>query len=138
MEQTYTSKIDTWLLIVIVLSMAACLAVPFVRFQATGMFGLVVSLPIMLIGVGLPLWVYTDTRYRLTDTTLFANTGPFKWEIPLRDITKVTPTRDSMSGPALSFDRLRIDYGKGKSLIISPKQKQQFIDDLEQRRARSH
>jgi Bacterial PH domain len=138
MEKIYTSKVDTWMATTVGMAMFACVLVPFVTYQTVGPVIVIPGAVTILIGGGLPLWVFMSTRYRLTDTTLFVNTGPFKWEVPVREITKVTPTRDPLSSPALSLDRLRIDYGQGKALMISPKQKQEFIDDLEQRRARSH
>jgi hypothetical protein len=39
--------------------------------------------------------------------------------------------------PALSLDRLRIDYGDGRSLMISPADKQGFLCDFAARRARA-
>lgn len=57
-----------------------------------------------------------------------------KWQVPIAGITGITPTSNPLSSPALSLDRLRIDYGRGKSLMISPKNKEQFIRDLEARR----
>ncbi len=138
MEQTYASKVDTWLATTIGMAMLACVAVPFATYATVGPVVVIPGIFTLLIGGVLPLWIFTSTDYRLTDATLFVRTGPFKWEIPVHEITKVTPTRDPLSSPALSLDRLRIDYGQGKALMISPKKKQEFIDDLEQRRARSH
>jgi hypothetical protein len=45
--------------------------------------------------------------------------------------------RDPGTGPALSLDRLRIEYGSGRALMISPAEKQRFLRDLAARRARS-
>ncbi|MDO9478112.1 MAG: PH domain-containing protein [Pseudohongiella sp.] len=60
--------------------------------------------------------------------------GPFKWRVPIKQITSITPTSSPLSSPALSLDRLRIDYGRGESIMISPKNKEQFIQDLNVRR----
>ena len=35
-----------------------------------------------------------------------------------------------LSGPALSLDRLRIDYGRGRSLLVSPKERERFVSEL--------
>jgi len=51
-------------------------------------------------------------------------------KISIATITAITETRDSTSAPAISLDRLRIDYGKGKSILISPKEKRAFIHGI--------
>lgn len=90
--------------------------------------------PALLIGAGLPLWILAATDYTLEAGELRARSGPFRWRVPLRDITAITPTRSLLSSPALSLDRLRIDYGRGRALMISPADRQGFLGALEQRR----
>src|SRR3546814_13731637 len=55
--------------------------------------------------------------------------GPFKWSVPLAKITAITPTSSPLSSPALSLDRLRIDYGVGNSVMISPRNKEQSSEE---------
>jgi hypothetical protein len=45
----------------------------------------------------------------------------------------VLATRSPLSSPALSLDRIRIDYGKGKSVMISPLNKADFLLELQSR-----
>ncbi|HCS65703.1 MAG TPA: hypothetical protein DIW64_17495 [Cellvibrio sp.] len=42
--------------------------------------------------------------------------------------------RNLVGLPALSLDRLEIDYGRGQSIMISPKQKSKFLQHLAARR----
>jgi len=56
--------------------------------------------------------------------------GFFVWRIPLAEITGLESTQDPLSSPALSFDRLRITYGPGKELMISPNDKEAFLQAL--------
>lgn len=134
MKQVYTSKIDTWLALVLVGVVAACL-IAFVFALRTGSISTIaVTLPALIIGAGLPLWLMTSTAYTLSNTTLLVKSGPFKWQVPIEQITSITSTFNPLSSPALSLDRLRIDYGRGQSIMISPKDKDQFIQDLEARR----
>jgi len=123
MEQVYKSKIDAWLGTILLAAVIACL----IAFA---------TLPALIIGSGLPLWLMTSTNYTLCNTTLLVRCGPFKWRVPIEQITTITPTSNPLSSPALSLDRLRIDYGRGQSIMISPKDKSQFIQDLESRRGR--
>lgn len=83
------------------------------------------------VGVGLPLWLLLSTHYTLEPRQLIVRSGPFKWCIALADITAITPTSNPLSSPALSLDRLRIDYGRGRSLMISPRNKEQFLHAVE-------
>lgn len=135
MNQTYASKIDTWLLLVLLAAALLCVLVLAFALRNGATSDIVGAVLAIVIGVGLPLWVFAGTCYRFTDDQLHVKSGPFKWEVPLAEITAVTPTRNPMSSPALSLDRLRIDYGRGKSVMISPRERQQFLQDLEQRRS---
>lgn len=94
----------------------------------------VASIPAIVLGAGLPVWLMLSTTYTIGESSLLVRSGPFKWQVPIAGITGITPTSNPLSSPALSLDRLRIDYGRGKSLMISPKNKEQFIRDLEARR----
>jgi hypothetical protein len=134
MEQVYTSKIDTWLAVVLLAAMIACLVAFGFSFRTGSLAKIVATLPAILVGVGLPIWIMASTSYTLNDSTLLVKSGPFKWQVPIAQITSITPTSNPLSSPALSLDRLRIDYGRGQSLMISPKNKEQFIQALEARR----
>ena len=87
--------------------------------------------PVLLLGVGLPLWIFVGTHYTFVRDELIVRSGPFRWRIPLRDIKSVTPTRDMLSSPALSLDRLRIDYGKGRAVLVSPVDKDAFLQAID-------
>jgi len=49
-----------------------------------------------------------------------------------KDIRKIEETNNPLSAPALSIDRLEIHFNKFDSLLISPKNKKDFIADLQQ------
>ena len=55
----------------------------------------------------------------------------------MNEIKTVTPTSNPLSSPALSLDRLQINYGRWGSIMISPKDKEAFIQDLEKRCGKS-
>src|SRR5690606_10272287 len=131
MEQVYTSKIDTWLFVVLVGAVIACL-IAFVFSLRTGSVpAIVATLPALLIGAGLPVWLSTSTAYTASNSDLLLNYAPFHGQVPIQQITSITPTSNPLSSPALYLDRLRIDYGRGQSIMITPKDKSQFIQDLE-------
>lgn len=130
MATVYRSKIDVWLIVVlaiaIVVSLLAALAVLSVRSPAA----LAIAAFTAIIGAGLPLWLLLSTHYTLGYGQLVVRSGPFKWCIPVAEITSITPTSNPLSSPALSLDRLCIEYGPGKSLMISPRDKEQFVRDI--------
>ena len=131
MATVYRSKIDVWLIVVlavaIVVSLLAALTVVLsVRSPAAW----AVAAFTAIIGAGLPLWLLLSTHYTLGHGQLVVRSGPFKWRIPVAEITSITPTSNLLSSPALSLDRLRIDYGRGKSVMISPRDKEQFVRDI--------
>jgi hypothetical protein len=130
---TFRSKVDWWLAAVLLLSaLASVVAVAFVAIVESPRLALAVS-PLLLLSVGLPVWLLCATEYRIGASDLHVRCGPFSWRIPLRDIRSVTPTRNPLSSPALSLDRLRIDYGPKCSMMISPKDKEAFVTELRKR-----
>ena len=130
----HKSKVDAWLVVVLAITVivslfgaADVLAEASAASWALGAF-------IAGIGAGLPIWLLLSTRYTLERDQLLVQSGPFRWRIPVTEITGITPTSNPLSSPALSLDRLRIDYGRGASLMISPRDKDTFLRDLEDAR----
>jgi len=74
-------------------------------------------------------WMFRLTYYVIEGDTLLIRSGIVRWRIPIRDIRSITPTRSIASSPALSLDRLRIDYGR-KWILISPANRDRFIEML--------
>ena len=88
----------------------------------------------LLLGVLLfALWVLLSTDYTIDGTALLVRSGPFRWAIALREIRAVTATRDPRTGPALSFERLRIERTGGAALLVSPRDPTGFLADLRAR-----
>ena len=135
MPRTYRSKVDGFVVLAFCgLALALSLAVGTI-FTLPTPERLLALLILGPAGVGLPLWTLLTTHYTIDGTSLHVRSGPFRWTIPLRDIRLITPTRDSTSSPALSLDRLRIEYGGGRVLLVSPREKDTFLRDLQDRQA---
>jgi hypothetical protein len=73
------------------------------------------------------MWLLRATSYTFDHTDLKVRCGPFAWRVPLREIRAVTATRNPLSSPALLLDRLRIDFARGSSIMISPLDKEAFM-----------
>ncbi len=88
------------------------------------LFVVVYALTIVLLWW--PLW---STRYVVNQEQLTIRSLCFKWVIPLSAIQSVSETDNSISSPALSLDRLKIEYlkeGQTKTILVSPKDKVAF------------
>ena len=85
----------------------------------------------------IPMWF--NTYYLLDENELHVKSGLFDAvKIDLGLITNVSETRNPQSSPALSLDRLEIKYKvknsrASETIIISPKDKQEFIRQLKTR-----
>jgi hypothetical protein len=84
--------------------------------------------------LGLMLWGCYHIRYEVTTADLLVRCGPFRTTVPLDAIIEVFPTRNPISSPAPSLDRLQISYrtktGGKWFTLISPKDKEGFVRDL--------
>ena len=73
-------------------------------------------------------------HYTLEGRNLIVRSGPFRWTIDVDEITGVEKASGFMmarSSPALSLDRLRIEYGRGASVMVSPRDRAGFMRAIE-------
>lgn len=116
----FPSKKDVWLYPIYWGSIIACFAPIFVGSDFEALF---FTIPLaILLG-----WMWFTTGYEVTNEYLIVRSGPIKKKIRLNDIKKISKTRNPLSSPALSLDRLEIIYGQFGIAIISPKDKLKFI-----------
>ncbi len=127
------SKVDCWIALLLGGSVLACAAAALSLFAAGGVTAWVLAVLVLLGGVGLPASLLVNTRYRLEGDHLLAVSGPFRWRVQYRDIRSVEQSRTLLSGPALSMDRLLVDYGPMRWLVISPDDPEAFRAALIQR-----
>lgn len=91
--------------------------------------GLAFSLPLMIFVTHM----FLSTRYTIKDDdVLIIQSGfLFHQKIPIQKIIKLQDTSSILSSPAASLKgRIEIKYNKWDIVIISPKDKQNFIDHL--------
>ncbi|MGC7873270.1 PH domain-containing protein [Desulfosporosinus sp. SYSU MS00001] len=123
----FSSKRDMWLGLLLWLPIITGLAlttwIPLTngQYDPTGTF-------IYILIVAFIAWLWFGTGYRLTDDELKIRCGPIRQTIALNEITEIKGTRNPISSPALSLDRLQIKHGAGKIVIISPQDKEGFIN----------
>lgn len=123
----FRSKVDAWLVFVVVAALvvlAAALVWMIIQgapFAAIALFLGVMTLVTLFIGL-----IFTRTWYEIDSRELRIVSGPFRWTVPRDSIRSVEESRNPLSSPALSLDRLRISYGDRRWILVSPEDKTGF------------
>ncbi len=128
----YRSKVDWWLTPLLCLpplfSIAVCISLALSGNTSEWPW----AIGGILFVVGLYLGLVFPMRYGIDDHCLIVRFGLCRQRIPLQNISEVYPTRNPLSSPALSIDRLHVQFGCGffKSVMISPLDRERFLDEL--------
>ena len=126
----YYSKVSYTLLIVVFLVFFG----PLVSlFYGNGFDGKTILIFLaMVVLYGLILHLFFNTTYKIEKEKLHIKCGFFKYKpVTIKEMKKVSKSSNIISSPAASFDRVEIRYGKFNELIISPKHKTKFVEDLQ-------
>ena len=128
----FPSKVDSWLIPVMLISVVGMIAaLIIVMIEATPWPVRAMVIVVTVLVTFLLFSVFKNTYYQVADGNLRVVSGPFRWTIPLSEITEIKPTRNPLSSPALSMDRLKVAYGKRKFVLISPADKAGFLRVIE-------
>lgn len=131
----FHSKIDVWF-VVLTAAMGAAVCGSLLPLLVSGLPGAAfIVAGVTAFALALPIWLLVATHYTFLDGDLLIRSGPFRWKVPLGQVRGVSVSRSRLSGPALSLDRLLIQYGRGESIVVSPADKAGFIRELEARRS---
>jgi len=84
------------------------------------------------IYMGLLSLILFPCEYVFESKNLVVRSGLIRWRIPFNEIDEVKPTRNPLSSPAWSLDRLWISYGK-RNVMVSPREKKKFLEAIAQR-----
>lgn len=116
----YQSKVDAWLaLLLVAVAVAVCIGMltsdvnPWVKLLAFAPQGLI-------------FWTLARTYYVITDVALEIRSGPFRWSVPFGSIRSLSGSRNPLSAPALSIDRIAVGHTRG-TVLISPRHKAAFV-----------
>lgn len=127
----FKSKIDRSLLICLILSVFACMLGASVMLKIGGAVNFVIAAFILIVGAGFPLWILISTRYAVQNGNLEIMSGPFSWSIPIHSIKAIQESQSALTSPALSFDRLEVNYDEDKVILVSPADKKRFLQKLD-------
>ena len=129
MTKIYKSKVSYGLLLVIFLVFYGPFVPDLINKELNSKMLMTIGLLTLLFAF--ILHMFFKTRYIIDDNKLKIKCGfiPYK-PIDIATIKEVARTKSIISSPAPSFDRIVIKYGKFDEIIISPKDKQNFVKDL--------
>lgn len=127
----YPSKRDAWIVLVLWVAVAGMVAAAVAIWVDEAPLGFRAGMSALLAATAaLTLWVMYSTAYTFEKGELIVRSGPFRWKVPLDSIHEAFPTRNPLSSPACSLDRIRIRYGRRWGIMISPENKSAFLRDL--------
>ena len=132
---SFRSKVDAWLIAVIAAAVLFTAAQGFLLWE-TSPEGSVISLSVAALVGAIFIAVGVPCRYTLESDYLHIRSGFIQQRIPYKDITGVEPSRNPLSAPALSLQRVKVSY-KGWFQLVSPLERDRFIQLLEERVARA-
>ncbi|MEL4307610.1 PH domain-containing protein [Joostella sp. CR20] len=129
MKKTYKSKVSYPLLIIILIALIIPIITQFVGVNNDEVSVGVIALQVLIIAFVLHLFL--KTTYTIDNTILKVKSGFISYApIEINQITDISKTKSILSSPAPSFNRISIKYGTYNEFIISPKDQQNFIQDL--------
>jgi membrane protein YdbS with pleckstrin-like domain len=131
----YPSKQDWWVILLAWLPMVATIGLGlFTMIEKAStlseqilVFSTCIVVPLFF------LWMMMTTYYLIEEENLVIRFGPFKKIVPLDSIKSVKKTMNPLSSPALSLKRLEITYNTYDMVLISPKDRDEFISILKEK-----
>lgn len=124
MDRDFRSKVDWWYHLVMGMAALGCIA----AFLQAGVWPMIA----MVAATTLIIHVFLNTWYRVTsDGFLVVHCSIFpEKKIAIAEIQALEPTMMPASSYALSLDRLIVWTEKGPWMLISPRNKKEFIQIL--------
>lgn len=127
-SRRFKSKIDRWLLgvliLVVIVEVVAVIEFVLGSINPLATTGLILA---SLLLIALIVSIAVGTHYTIDRSILKIVSGPFRWQVPIDQINAVEATRNPLSSPAMSLDRIRIRYGKGRKILVSPADRDGFL-----------
>lgn len=124
MKTVFNSKVDLWLVCLV----DGVMVIPAV-------YALLDSDPAGFIVIAV-MWIFVNAvlfgiRYIVENDTLTVKVAGIRsGRYDLKTLQSVRKTNTFISGPAASTDRIRMDFCKRKSAVISPADRESFIELL--------
>ena len=125
-DQTFHTGIDAVTMTILTVSIAPVLVFAIVEPKA--------RTPVMYITTALVVllfwYLYRTTYYVLQETQLVVRCGPIRVDVPYESLRRASFSGSLMSGYAMSLKRISIEYGTYDTMLISPADRDAFLDAL--------
>ena len=129
----FSSRIDTLLLAILIVCLVADVAaIGLVLVAVKDPLEMTVAVLGCLLLGALLASILVATYYVVDKETLKIVSGPFRVSVDISDISSVTETRSLLSSPALSRERLLIEFGNKRKIMVSPKDQRRFLKAIKQ------
>lgn len=120
----FKSKVDSWMAIIF-------LFIPIVMIYAVITEPDAVTILITALMILLLVVLFFGTRYVIDGEELIIYGGISKKRIPIKQIKSLRPTKNLISAPAMSLDRIEIMFDPNTQMaLVSPKEKELFVNKL--------
>ena len=131
----FSSKVDWWLGILLVVPPLGALAALGTALANSDPSGIVIGAIVCLFVAALYGLLVLPIRYGIGSEELIIRFGVVRQRVRFAAIEEVAPTRNPLSSPALSLDRLAIRTGPGlmRMTMISPEDQDAFLKMLASR-----
>lgn len=129
MTHQYPSKVSYGLLLFILV----IAYMPLIPILSRGNFSTynIIAIGFLTLIVAFLAHLLCATSYTIEENTLKVKVGLFSYKpIAINTIKEIKKSSSILSAPAASLDRIEITYGKYDSIILSPKDKQPFVNHL--------
>lgn len=136
MEKKFKSKVDISLVVFAILPIIICMLL---EFNQNDLSSNITSIAICFIILAFFVHIYLSTFYTIRNNKLIVKSSfLFNQTVDIQSIKKILKSDSWESSPALSLDRLKIKFNKKPavrynfydSIIISPENKEEFIESL--------
>lgn len=135
-SRRYATKVDGWLKLISAVYIVISLGLP--AWHLGSMISLgepfdpgITVLPLAVLAL---MWMIAyPCEYTFEPKSLVIRSGLLRIRVPLLAITSVSPSRNPLSAPAWSLDRLDVRYGRTRRVLISPREKAEFLAELVRR-----
>lgn len=122
MKKTYRSKVDIWLIIVMLALTVLPLTPLLYADIPIEIFYVIAAVLCFCVAMMFSFKYAIDGKYLIVTSGFF-----FSQRFIIADLRKITPVISFLSAPAASTDRLELDFGD-VSVMVSPKDKAGFIE----------
>ncbi|RRQ50056.1 hypothetical protein DZC72_05640 [Maribacter algicola] len=127
--KTYKSKISWGLLVVPMLLFLGIIVSMILKGEEPS--GILTTSGILLAVCLFILYLLMNTEYGMDADTLYVKSGfVYRKHLDISRITSVKKAKNIFSAPAASLDRIQLTYDKFGVLVLSPKDKENFVKDL--------